>query len=84
MVVVKKETGKIAGRQSIVQDNDKFYLVGSVQNDAVNKTYIVKCNENGKVRDWNEVYTKTPADHDGTIDALENGIITDEDFNFMY
>jgi hypothetical protein len=83
MIIVKKETGRIAGRQSIVNDNGQHYLVGSINNSAVNKTYIVKCSPEGKVRDWNEVYTVSPANHDGTLEALENGMITKDDFNFV-
>lgn len=83
MLVVKKETGRIAGRQSIVEDKGQHYLVGSISNSAVNKTYIVKCNSEGKVRDWNEVYTVSPANHEGILEALENGMITKKDFNFV-
>ena len=83
MIVIKRETKKIVGKQSIVQNGSNFYLVSSVSNPAVDKTFIVKCSEKGKVKDWNEVYTVKPSNHIGTLEALENGVLNESDFSFV-
>ena len=83
MIIVVKETKRIAGKQSLVQEGTDFFLVSSVSNPAVDKTFIVKCNENGVVKDWNEVYTVSPSNHERTLDALETGVLSVKDFNFI-
>lgn len=83
MIIVIQETKKISGKQSLVQEGTDYFLVSSVSNPAVDKTFIVKCNENGKVKDWNEVYTVSPSNHERTLDALETGVIGVDDFNFV-
>jgi len=83
MIIVVKETKRIAGKQSLVQEGTNFFLVSSVSNPAVDKTFIVKCDENGKVKDWNEVYTLSPSDHERTLNELETGVLSIKDFNFV-
>jgi hypothetical protein len=83
MIIVVQETKRISGKQSIVKEGDQHFLVSSVTNPVVDKTYILKCNENGVVKDWNEVYTVSPANHELTLDALESGVIGVENFNFV-
>jgi len=83
MIVEVKETKRISGQQSIVKEGAYYFAVCSVKNPAVDKTFIVKCDKNGKIKDWNEVYTVTPSNHEQTLEALENGILSIADFSFM-
>lgn len=83
MIILVKETKRIAGKQSLVQEGKDFFLVSSVSNPAVDKTFIVKCDKNGKVKDWNEVYTLSPSDHERTLNELETGVLSVKDFNFV-
>lgn len=85
MVITVNETGATTGHQSIVFDkaNDAYYLVTSIENPIVSKTYIVKCDKNGAVKDWDEVYTLVPANHKGVLDSLENDVLGPKDFIFI-
>ena len=83
MIIVVKETKRIAGKQSLVREGTDFFLVSSVSNPVVDKTFIVKCDENYKVKDWNEVYTVIPSNHERILDALETGVLTVKEFNFV-
>ncbi len=83
MNIVKKETHRIAGQQTIIELDGKFFLVSSVKNSVVDKTFILKCDENGKVKDYNEVYTISPSNHSNTLDALESEMLTTNNFNFV-
>ena len=85
MKVLINETGLISGRQTIVYDpaTDKHFSVNSVSHKIANKTFILSCNKNGKVTDWNEVFCVVPSNHDVIIEMLITGALTTANFNFM-
>jgi hypothetical protein len=84
MVIIEKETGLTSGTQTHVQDKEtrQHFLVTSIVNPVINKTFIVKCNPNNAVSDWNEVYCCIPANHYFVVDALTTGVLTTKNFNF--
>ena len=85
MKILVNDTHKIIGKQTIVFDGttQQHFLVSSVNNSIVNKTFILKCDSRGNVKDWNEVYTVVPEQHDFIVDALQSFYLTTKNFNMM-
>ena len=81
MRTIIPETKRVDGNQTVVALQTGTYLVTSIKNSVFNKTYILKCDSNGKVLDWNEVYMTMPANHKKTLEALNNETLTEKDFN---
>jgi hypothetical protein len=83
MVLHKHISGRIVGDQTVVYDpsTDKHFLVTSVSNPAVDKTFVQRCYGNGEVIDRNEVYTLVPADHIKVLGMLYNDELTSENMN---
>jgi hypothetical protein len=85
MKMLIEETDKVIGRQSVILDDEnQFFLVTSISDPVVNKTSIVLCRPNGTAKNWNELYTRTPADHSGVIMELLNGSLTKDHFQFKF
>ncbi len=84
MTILVRETNKAYGKQSILRDEStqEHYRVTSITDALVDKTFVVPCRENGSVKNWNEVYTLTPANHKKVIQDLESGALTTDDFQF--
>lgn len=82
--VIVEETKKIIGKQTLVRDeNGKYFLISSVDDvGLVSKTFILKCDHNGKVRDFNEIFTSIPANHYSVLKDFLNGDL-DSKLNFM-
>lgn len=81
------ETDTSAGNQTIVYDpvSKNYFLVTSISVKGVmNKTFVVVCNENGAVKDWNEVFTIVPSNHDKVVKMLQSKTLTANDFNLYY
>lgn len=85
MTILTEDTGRIAGLQTLVFDKktNQYFTVNSVSYPIVNKTFILKCDENGNSKDWNEVFVIMPSNHKKIVNMLADGTLTANDFNFM-
>lgn len=84
MIIKNLETNRIAGKQTLLFDpnTQKYYTVTTVSSEVVNKTFILRCDENGKPKDTNELFVLMPGNHKYVVESLTSQMITAQDFNF--
>lgn len=62
------------GNQNFLFDNEtgQNYVLSSIDEKRINESLIFKCDENGNITDWNEVWACRPSAHWETIKAFVN------------